>query len=359
MTGDAMTGDGWAVEVDRDDLTRTTLVPEQVPEPADGEAVLRTDRVGLTANNVTYAVFGDALRYWEFFPAGRPWAGRVPLWGFAEVVASRAEGVQAGQRLYGYLPPASHLVVRPDRVDGRGFRDASPHRAALPAVYNSYALTTGDRAYRADEEDLQVLFRPLFMTSFLLADQLGEKGARVVALSSASSKTAYGTAFLLRGGATEVVGLTSPGNAGFARSLGCYDRVLTYDEATSLAAVPTAYVDLAGSTPLRQALHEHLRDDLVLDLAVGGTHQDLSPPGRLPGARPAFFFAPDRMTARAADWGRDGLDRRFGEAWQRFASYVAGQVDVQVSTGPEALREVWLEVLSGASAPRTGHVLQL
>jgi hypothetical protein len=353
-----MSAPGWALEVARDDLARTGLVPVEVPEPGDGEAVLRVDRVALTANNVTYAVFGDAMHYWDFFPAGEG-SGRVPLWGFADVVASRAEGVEVGQRLYGFLPTASHLLVRPARVDVRGFRDSSAHRAALPAVYNAYALTSSDPSYRADREDLQALFRPLFSTSFLLADQLGDQEAPVLVLSSASSKTAYGTAFLLHGGAAEVVGLTSPANVAFTRSLGCYDRVLTYDEVDGLAARPTAYVDLAGSTPLRRALHEHLHDHLVLDLVVGGTHQDTSPPGRLPGARPGFFFAPDRVVARTADWGRDGLDQRLDEAWQRFVAEVGAWVDVSVSHGPEALRDTWLEVLSGASTPRSGHVVQL
>ncbi len=352
-----MTTQGWALEVARDDLTRTALVEAAVPEPGPGEAVLRVDRVGLTANNVTYAVLGDAFGYWQFFPAGEGF-GRVPLWGFAEVVASRAAGVEVGQRVYGYLPTATHLLVRPARADTRGFRDASEHRVALPSPYNAYALTTGDAAYQVEREDLQVLFRPLFFTSFLLADQLAETGARVLVLSSASSKTAYGTAFLL-GDATEVVGLTSAANLAFTASLGCYDRVLSYDELAQLAPVPTAYVDLAGSTPLRAALHDHLGTDLVLDLVVGVTHQDASPAGTLAGARPTVFFAPDRMTQRTADWGREGLDQRFGDAWRRFAPTVEGWVDVTVSAGPEALRDVWLEVLGGSSNPRTGHVLQL
>ena len=353
-----MTATGWALEVARDDLTRTELLELDVPEPADGEAVLRVDRVGLTANNVTYAVIGEAFRYWQFFPAAEG-RGRVPLWGFADVAASRVDGVEVGQRFYGYLPPASHLVVQPGRVDARGFRDAAPHRTELPSPYNAYALTTADAAYEAHREDLQVLFRPLFFTSFLLADALAEQDARVLALSSASSKTAYGTAFLLRGGGAEVVGLTSPANVEFTESLGCYDRVLAYDDVTALAAVPTAYVDLAGSTPLRQAVHDHLREDVVLDLVVGVTHQDGSRAGTLAGARPTAFFAPDRMTTRSADWGREGLDQRFGDAWRRFAPTAEQWVDVTVSQGPEALRDVWLEVLGGRSGPRTGHVLQL
>src|SRR5258706_338850 len=76
-------------------------------EPAAGKVVLRGVRVGMTANNVTYAVMGDAMHYWVFFPtADRDGVaqGRVPLWGFAVVERSRAPGVEEGTRLYGYLP---------------------------------------------------------------------------------------------------------------------------------------------------------------------------------------------------------------------------------------------------------------
>lgn len=295
----------WTLAVARDDLAHTTLREVEAPEPGDGEAVLRVDRVGLTANNVTYAVLGESLRYWEFFPT-EPGLGLVPLWGFAEVVSSRADGVEVGTRVYGYLPPASHLLVRPERVN----HDDSA-------------------------------------------------GAHVLALSSASSKAAYATAFLLRGGDREVVGLTSAGNVAFTESLGCYDRVLAYDDVTQLAGVPTAYVDLAGSSDLRRALHDHLAEHLVLDLVVGVTHQDSSPAGTLAGARPQVFFAPDRMRTRTADWGRDGLGDRFAQAWRRFVPVVEGWVDVTVGQGPEGLRAAWLEVLSGRSDPRTGHVVQL
>ena len=167
----------WALEVDRTDLSATTLLEVEPPPCGDGQARLRVDRVGMTANNVTYAVLGEAFRYWEFFPAGDAARGRVPLWGFCEVVESCADGVEVGQRLYGYLPTAAELVVTPSRPDERGFRDATPHRASLPSPYNAYALTTGDAAYEAEREDLQVLYRPLFFTSFVLADALLDDGA--------------------------------------------------------------------------------------------------------------------------------------------------------------------------------------
>jgi hypothetical protein len=58
----------WTLAVARDDLAHTTLLEVDLPEPDDGEAVLRVDRVGVMANNVTYAVLGESFRYWEFFP---------------------------------------------------------------------------------------------------------------------------------------------------------------------------------------------------------------------------------------------------------------------------------------------------
>ncbi len=349
----------WDLLVDRSDLSRTSLVEVPTPDLADGQVLLRVDRVGMTANNVTYAAFGEAMRYWDFFPAPAGW-GRVPLWGFCEVEQSRAPGVEVGTRLYGYLPTSSHLVVEPGKLDGDSFRDASAHRQHLPSPYNGLTATTQDPAYDASLEDLQVLYRPLFMTSFMLADFLRDNdffGAETVVLSSASSKTAYGTAFLLEG--VRTVGLTSVSNAGFVDSLGCYDEVLPYDTFT-LPTGPTVYVDVAGDAALRRRVHEDAQ--LVHSVVVGAAHHGAAPDPSdvdLPGPRPAFFFAPDQMRKRYAEWGPDGVETEHAKAWARFAPVVQDWVDVTVGTGPEGLRSAWLEVLAGGVAPRTGHVVQL
>jgi hypothetical protein len=346
--------------VGRADHSRTTLVDTALPTLAEGEALLRVDRVGLTANNVTYAVLGDAYRYWEFFPAEArgleaSW-GLLPLWGFCEVQASKVAGVSEGQRLFGYLPSASHLVVRPGRIDGQGFRDSSEHRAGLPSAYNAYRLTTGDAAYEEEREDLLILFRPLFFTSFMLADHLADHGfygAQVLVVSSASSKTAYAAAAELRGQGPEVIGLTSPANAEFTRGLGCYDDVLTYEEVSALDRQKTvAYLDFSGRPQVRGELRAHLGDGLVHDLAVGLT-------SKIPNAATAsaVFFAPDQMRKRTVDWGREGLDERFSQAWHRFCVSAENWVDVAVGHGPQALRETWLDVLGGHTPPRTGHVI--
>jgi hypothetical protein len=353
--------ESWTFAVARDDLKQTTLAAAEVPDLHDGEVLLRVDRVGLTANNVTYAVLGDAMRYWEFFPPEprgltTQW-GLPPLWGFADVAASATPDVTVGQRVYGYLPPASHLVVRPSRIDDSGFRDASDHRAGLPSPYNAYRTTTGDPVYRQDSEGFLILFRPLFFTSFMLADQVIDNdyyGAEQLVVSSASSKTAYAAALELHGAGPRLIALTSPGNVDFTRSLGCYDDVISYDELDRVTRTPTAYLDLSGAPAIRTALRDRLGDLLVRDIAVGLTTQ-------VPNATAAgeVFFAPVQMRKRSQDWGRDGLEQRFTAAWQDFIGTVAGSVDIQVGHGPDDLRSTWLTVLEGQAAPRTGHVIQL
>lgn len=348
--------------IGRDDLAQAVIADTPRPRLADGEVLLRVDRVGVTANNITYGVLGDAMRYWQFFPPEprglEPTWGLPPLWGFADVAESTVAGVSVDQRFYGYLPAASHLVVRPDRIDASGFREASAHRVDLPSPYNAYRLTTGDAAYAPEHEDLLILFRPLFFTSFMLADQLIDDefyGATAVVFSSASSKTAYATAFELRGQGPRVIGLTSSTNAEFTRSLGCYDDVVSYEELAALDRdAKTVYVDLSGTLGTRAALRRHLGDRLVQDIAVGLTNQVSNI-----DAAQSFFFAPARMRKRGLDWGRAGLDQRFTDAWHTFVDRATAWVDIRVGHGPEGLRAAWLDVLAGHTSPRVGHVIQL
>ena len=81
-------------EVNRADIHECRVVEGTPPDPAPGQALLRVDRFALTSNNITYAVLGDALKYWDFFPASHPdvW-GRIPVWGYAEVIASTNDDV--------------------------------------------------------------------------------------------------------------------------------------------------------------------------------------------------------------------------------------------------------------------------
>ena len=349
--------------VKRDDLRECRIAASAMSELEPGQALLRVDRFGLTANNITYAVLGEAMSYWSFFPAGDGW-GRVPMWGFAEVERSAAEGLSGGERVYGYLPPSSHLVVRPE-VDARGFVDVSEHRAALPPVYQRYELTGSDPFYRPDTEDLQALLRGLFFTSFLIDDQLADEGLidrGPVIISSASAKTAIAAAFLLaRRDGVELVGLTSAANAGFVDGLGIYDQTVTYDAIATLDRGPATLVDVAGDSEVRRAVHSHYGDSLAASLGVGLTHWERFGGGGddLPGPTPTFFFAPARFAKRAQDWGAAGLMASVTDAWHPFCEWTRGWLEVIAGTGFDAVRSAYLDVLEHRVDPGTAHVLTL
>jgi uncharacterized protein DUF2855 len=68
--------------------------------------------LGCTANNVTYGLLGDALGFWQFFPAPLGWA-RIPAWGVAEVVATRTNAVSEGERFFGFCPMAAEMLLTP------------------------------------------------------------------------------------------------------------------------------------------------------------------------------------------------------------------------------------------------------
>jgi hypothetical protein len=333
-------------------------------ELRSGQVLVRVSAFAFTANNVTYGVAGDMMGYWSFFPAEPGW-GRIPVWGFADVIRSAHAGVAEGERIFGYLPMSTHLVLEPGNIGPGGFVDASPHRAALPAVYNQYSRVAADPGYGAEHEDEQMLFRPLFMTAFLLDDFLAESGffgARAVILSSASSKTAFGLAFLLhRRARCEVVGLTSPGNVPFVESLGCYDRVVTYDHIDSLASdLPVAFVDMAGNGAVTAALHRRFGERMKHSSVVGLTHWERrEPPSDLPGAPPTFFFAPTQLEKRTREWGPHGLQTRYADAWREFASSAARRIRAVHGRGRAAVERVYLDTLEGRVRPEEGHILSL
>ena len=367
--------------VARADLHSARAVPDPdapAARPlAEGEARLRIHRFALTANNITYAAFGEAMHYWDFFPTGDPAWGCIPVWGFAEVAESRAPGLGVGERYYGYWPMGRWLVLRPERIGPRGFVAGGAHRSALPAVYNQAVRCDADPSYLAAQEAEQALLKPLFTTSFLIDDFLAEEGffgAPQVLLSSASSKTAMAAAFCLarrRGTATavRVLGCSSPRNLDFCRSLGVYDQLLSYDAIGTLDPQQrTVYVDFAGNADFRRRVHEHFRDALAYSCSVGGTHWQALGGGReLPGPKPALFFAPAHIARRSAPppggWGAALLNQRIGEAWSAFLQRVATAdppwLRVRDFVGAQAACEALAAMVDGRADPREGWMLSV
>jgi hypothetical protein len=360
------TTDIWVIKKD----LRTHKVVEaedlMAKDLADGQIVMKVDRFAMTSNNISYAAFGDVMQYWDFFPAEGEW-GRVPVWGFGDVVRSACDDVPVGERFYGYFPMSTHLLLEPSNVTDYGFVDNAPHRRELVATYNNYTRCATDPSYKAEHEDAQMVIKPLFATSFILDDFAADNdffGATSVVLGSASSKTSLGLAFLLHENrlGIDVVGLTSAGNKAFCEGLGCYDKVVTYDDIASLdASVPTMMVDMSGNAQAIAAMHNHFGDNLKYNCLVGGTHWEkiALDHGDLPGPKPIGFFAPDQFMKRAKDWGAAGLQQRMAEAWDQFLTPAGQWIAIQHSFGPADSAAAYLEVLNGNVSPDQAHVLSV
>src|SRR5258708_6874436 len=156
--------------VARNDLQQCKTIETQTPDAAalpDEALLVKVTRFAFTANNITYAVLGYQLKYWQLFPAPKGF-GNVPVWGFGEVIASKHPAISEGEILFGYFPMATHLVIEAAEVSKRDLRDAPPHRQEAAPVYNAYARVSGDPAFAGRPGDDQALLRPLFMPSVLL-----------------------------------------------------------------------------------------------------------------------------------------------------------------------------------------------
>lgn len=342
---------------------------------AAGEAELRVDLFGFTALNLSYALRGEAQGYWRFFPTARSGWGRIPVWGFGTVVRSATEGVNVGERFYGYFPMSSHLVVQPKAPEASGFSDGAPHRRELNPVYNRYHRTTRDPLYNPDAEPQITVLRPQFAGAFFLADYLREHqlfDADLAIVSSASSKLACCLASQLgpdlRRERRKLIGLTAEPRAAFTASLGLYDRVIAYSE---LAALPAAkrcvYVDIAGSSALRSAVHHQFGAALRQSLMVGTTHLELAPHASshigLPGPEPTPFFVPTWINHRQLQWTPAGAQRRLAEAWRKFLPPVldpeTSWLSIVYSRDAAAVLRSFDAVVRDGTRPDQAHVFAL
>jgi hypothetical protein len=363
------------LEVDRANCGETRLVETPIEPLGQDQVRLRVDRFALTANNVTYAVLGDMLGYWDFFPVeasaddgGRAW-GRVPAMGWADVVESTHPAVATGGRYYGWFPMARYadLTVSPT---ADGLRDDGAHRLAHAPVYRSYVETGHDPMYPivesdrlGDAEDRHALLRGLFLTGFLADCFFADReyfGTDATVVLSASSKTAIG--FAQRAserGVGTVVGVTSTGNAEFVRSLGWYTDVVSYDDIASLPLVDAVSVDMAGDAAVLAAVHGHFGERLKYSMIIGKSHHD-SPMAQAPvGPAPELFFAPTEVSRRSAEWGPEEYRRRCSVALGTFVAGSERWLTVERSTGAEAAAASWAEVFGGVVPPSVGRIVSL
>ena len=352
------------VWVNKRKLDEIVVHDESLPPLGDGAVRLRIESFSVTANNITYAVIGDMFGYWNFFPAQGDY-GVVPMWGHAVVEASRDPGIAVGERVYGYLPMATHLDVLPGNIAAGGFTDLAAHRQPMSLIYNQYSRLAADPEHDPAREPERMIFGPLFKTGFLIEAMMrreGWFGAQALVMTSASSKTSMALASVAKEKAPSIrrVGLTSAGNVGFVERTGLYDEVIAYSAVATLPQVPTVAVDFAGNAALLRALHEHLGDVLKYSCLVGATHVDGRGGGGGPfaGPAPVLFFAPDHASATIKELGAKGFGQSVAASWKGFVDATDGVVRVDERHGVEAAADAFKLTLAGKADPAIGIVVR-
>jgi hypothetical protein len=335
----------------------------------DGQIRVAVRQFGLSANNITYAVAGDRIGYWQFYPPiGEDpdgW-GVMPVWGFAEVIESKSEEINVGERIFGFLPPATELTMTPHKVSKTRFVEGAVHRSQLPGAYNNYRRVNAEPGYdRATDID-RMLLTPLFATSFCLWDSLQDKdwyGAMQIVIGSASSKTGIGLSYALNDdpSSPSVTGLTSKRNLDFVIGLGTYDNVATYDSiATIDADQPTVIVDMSGNHQILGDLHDHLGDNMTKCVNVGITHwQNAGNNKRINSERSEFFFAPAHIQKRVSEWGPVGFEEKLSAFMSATAAKAREWMKIKKIDGLSGVSAIYGDVCEGRVPADQGVIVEL
>ncbi|PBK67363.1 hypothetical protein ARMSODRAFT_937901 [Armillaria solidipes] len=380
----------------------STPKPTYIP---DNHILLRVDRFGFSANNITYQALGEhpRYRYFDFHPTPEHGEvspkshGIVPVWGFATVVASKHPKVVVGERVYGYLAPTRYLLlpVSPSDVNKFAFYISRPHLPADYRPYNQILRCATDPQYIPNPraEDLTMLYRPLFWTAYWFEDWLWSSkyrgGASTILLSSASSKTAFCAAYLIRKRRTstpKIIGLTSSRNMEFTKGLGLYDEVLEYNSFTSSDSFHGrekdrwVYVDVAGNAPFNQRVFNHFASPytgvLAAFISLGMTN--LSPFSdtsnvqsrtghSTPSSDPAsafwpqeeHFFTPEWLAVRRRQLRVGEIFRMQEIAWKELMRDCGGWVEIERVYGPDAVKAEYEKIVKDGVGPSKGLVWSL
>ena len=352
------------VHVRKDSIGEAELVECEPGGLAENAVRFEIESFSVTANNVTYAVVGDGFGYWNFFPAPDG-MGIVPMWGHARAIESNHPDIAVGERIYGYLPMATHLDVVPGKVTAGGFTDKAEHRQPMSPIYNQYSRLAADPEHDPAREGERMIFGPLFRTGFLIEYFMRSQnwfGSTQVILTSASSKTAMGLASVAKHRSPDVkrVGLTSAGNVRFVEESGLYDQVLSYEAVDSIVAEPSVSVDFAGNASLLRAIHQHLGAALKYSCLVGVTHIEERGEGLdgISGPTPTLFFAPDHAVALFKSVGTEEAGQQIAQSWRAFLADVGDSVTIERRSGLAAARDAFVQMVGGKVDPARGIVIE-
>jgi hypothetical protein len=244
-----------------------------------------------------------------------------------------------------------------------------------------------------------MIYRPLFWTSFWFEDWLNSSnykgGSTQIMISSASSKTAFCLAYLIRrrnslqGSSRRVIGLTSTKNLEFTKRLALYDDVYDYGSFDTSLDVNSArgkwiYVDVAGSDALNTRVCDYLRlhgnTKLVARIALGLTNVSPSTTNSsadrwtkndlsvgfglevLQGADPELehFFMPEWLAVRKDQLSVSTIAQMQKEAWTRLMSDCrTWGVSLRRVCGPNQVKAAYEEIVTRGLAPEEAFIWSL
>lgn len=371
-------------EVEKTQLQNTRISSLNIKQTTvDNEVIFKVDKFALTANNITYGIAGNTLGYWRFFPTEDAtnnilekntlteglW-GRLPVMGYAEVITSNCTQVSVGERVWGFMPMASHFKIIAGKISANGFSDISDHRAGLSPLYATFDRISTNPFYLQKNEDFEILVRGLFTTSWLIDDFMFDNqyfDAQQYLITSASSKTSIALAFAIKERRERsAIGITSATNKSFVEAIGCYDQVVSYEEIATLeASIASILVDMAGSQTALTAIHQHFNDQLRYSCRVGLTHHEdlisdnITDNNQLPGARPTFFFAPTQLQKRMAEWGSRETMAQISAALLRYIEFCRSIMTINHTTTTKEITLVYQSILSGTADASVGQVLSM
>ncbi len=341
------------------DHTQTQLAPLE-----EGAVRLKIELFAFTSNNVTYAVTGFKLKYWNFFPTEEPY-GIIPVWGYGEVVASNHSVIQVGERYYGYFPMSTFLDVQPTKINAYGFTDNQVHRRDLAPIYNHYMNVSADPAYNDQIANYLPIIKPLFATSFLIYHFLKKQdfiNADQILLTGASSKTSLALAFMLKQhqavDGKNIIGLTSAGNVDFVQATNYYDTVFTYEHFAQIKSQQSVIVDISGNYNRLQQLSDYLNDQLQHIVLVGLT--DWKSSGKFSNIpKTKFFFAPTHLQQFYEAFGVGKATQMLNKALVKFIKDMSRYIKLELVTDRDTLCKLYVHMVDGKVDPQKGYIVKI
>ncbi|NER16447.1 DUF2855 family protein [Spongiivirga citrea] len=346
--------------VNKTDLFEGNVFHLEKPVLEDKEVLFEIERFSFTSNNITYAVVGETIGYWNFFQADEP-NGIIPCWGYAKVIKSNNEAIKVGEEYYGYWPMSCYLKVNPENIKPFGFVDGTTHRKPLPPIYNFYAKKP--ESFSDVQKGYYSIIKPLFTTAFLNYGFLEEENffdADQILLTSASSKTALGIAYMLflnkEKHGKKIIGLTSAKNKQFLQETGFYDQVISYDDIPDIPDLKTTMVDLGGNIELLLRISDQLKTSLKFTSLIGlADWKSAGDMKKVPNSK--FFFAPDYATKLFTKIGPDKANQLINDAQEKFTELAQNWMHLEFVNFEAGIKKLYLDILQGKVDPSKGYVV--